>query len=73
MYIIRPRNFRIRSRIYPTNGYYPRFWGVIGSNVSDIDQNITNFGTQTNVKQEANVNQKIDVETKYWLFEREGV
>jgi hypothetical protein len=58
----RHSNFRTRTRIYPNNGYYPRYWGSYNSNISEIDQNITNFGTQTNVSQSAFVNQGIDID-----------
>lgn len=63
-YEIRPRNFRIRSRIYSRNGYYPRYWDVQGSNLSEVNQSIANFGQQTNVTQSSVVNQSIGIDKK---------
>lgn len=57
-----PKNFRIRTRIYPRRYGNDYFYGYssVNSNISEIDQNIENFGTQTNVNQSAIVNQLID-------------
>lgn len=59
-----PRNFRLRTRIYPRvygDGYRYYMWDSsnINSNISSVDQNITNFGTQTDVTQSSVVNQSI--------------
>lgn len=56
-----PRNFRLRTRIYPRRYGFDYNYGYSSwnSNVSSVDQNITNFGTQTNVSQSSVVNQSI--------------
>ena len=60
MYRIKPRNFRLRTRIYPYR-QEPILDiledEIIDSQVSNIEQDLNNFGTQEGVEQEAIVNQ----------------
>ena len=51
------KNFRNRTRIYPRAYGFPSYYSFFENEIARIEQTNTNFGTQTNVSQNAVINQ----------------